>query len=233
MESIYYVMAWACHRRCKHCYEERFRPYVRGALGTVVAEAVHNFPSIFDHFPERFSYIDLADSPDADGQYKHRPGRVVLSGGESLLDAVRESVTYSVIERLQRRFAHQGGVKVVLHTTGDLLTDRIVGELLERGTYMISVASVAMTSTSASKAQPSSAPSWTGCPSCSSATACASQAWRRPRATGMRSKGRCTASSALRPICGSASCGRAAAPGRTTCRVPHWPTTSATAGRAG
>jgi hypothetical protein len=32
MESIYYVMAWACHRKCRHCYEDRFRPYVRGEL---------------------------------------------------------------------------------------------------------------------------------------------------------------------------------------------------------
>lgn len=142
MESIYYVMAWACHRRCKHCYEERFRPYVRGALDAVVAEAVRNFPRIVDHFPERMGYIDLADAPDAAGQYPHKTGRVVLSGGESLLDAVRESVTYPVIERLQRRYAGVGGVKVVVQTTGDLLTDRIVGELLERGVYMISVASV-------------------------------------------------------------------------------------------
>ncbi len=37
MESIYYVMAWACHRRCKHCYEERFRPYVRAELAGVLA----------------------------------------------------------------------------------------------------------------------------------------------------------------------------------------------------
>jgi len=142
MESIYYVMAWACHRRCKHCYEQRFRPYVRGALDAVVAEAERNFPRIIDHFPERMRYIDLADVPDATGQYPHKTGRVVLSGGESLLDAVRESVTYPVIERLQRRYAGQGGVKVVVQTTGDLLTDRIVGELLERGTYMISVASI-------------------------------------------------------------------------------------------
>jgi hypothetical protein len=142
MESIYYVMAWACHRRCKHCYEQRFRPYVRGALDTVVAEAERNFPRIVDHFPERMVYTDLADAPDAAGMYPQKTGRVVLSGGESLLDAVRESVTYPVIERLQRRYAGRGGVKVVLQTTGDLLTDRIVGELLDRGTYMISVASI-------------------------------------------------------------------------------------------
>lgn len=142
MESIYYVMAWACHRRCKHCYEQRFRPYVRGALDNVLAEAVRNFPRIIDHFPEQMRYTDLAAEPGVDGQYPQKTGRIVLSGGESLLDAVRESVTYPVIERLQARYARQGGIKVVLQTTGDLLTDRIVGELLERGVYMISVASV-------------------------------------------------------------------------------------------
>jgi MoaA/NifB/PqqE/SkfB family radical SAM enzyme len=139
MESIYYVMAWACHRRCKHCYEDRFRPYVRGELAGVVAEAKRNFPRIVDHLPERMRYIDLAEGP---GQHQEKTGRIVLSGGESLLDDVREAITYPVIERLQRRYAAAGGVKIVVQTTGDLLTDKIVAELLERGIYMISVASV-------------------------------------------------------------------------------------------
>ena len=39
MESIYWVLAWACHRKCRHCYEERFRPYGRGDLAAAVAEA--------------------------------------------------------------------------------------------------------------------------------------------------------------------------------------------------
>jgi hypothetical protein len=52
MESIYYVMAWACQRRCKHCYEERFRPYIRRALTDVGNEAMRNFPRIIDNFPE-------------------------------------------------------------------------------------------------------------------------------------------------------------------------------------
>jgi pyruvate-formate lyase-activating enzyme len=128
MESIYCVMAWACHRRCKHCYEDRFRPYVRGELAAVVHEAEHNFPRVIDHFPERMSYIDLAD---AEGSRREKVGRIVLSGGESLLDATRESITYPVIERLMQRYRAQGGVKIVVQTTGDLLTDRIVAELLE------------------------------------------------------------------------------------------------------
>lgn len=141
MESIYYVMAWACHRKCKHCYEDRFRPYVRGALESVVAEAERNFPRIVDNLPERFTYVDL-DDPQPDGTFPEKTGRVILSGGESLLDPVRERVTYKVIERLRDKYAAQGGIKVVVQTTGDLVTDAIVDDLLARGVWMISVAGV-------------------------------------------------------------------------------------------
>ena len=58
MESIYYVAAWACHRRCDHCYEDRFRPYVRGALEAVVREAEQNFPRIVDHLPELTARVE-------------------------------------------------------------------------------------------------------------------------------------------------------------------------------
>ena len=65
MESIYYVVSWACHRRCKHCYEDRFRPYVRGELDAVVREAVEGFPLIVDNLPERMTYLDRrAPRPD-------------------------------------------------------------------------------------------------------------------------------------------------------------------------
>ena len=141
MESLYYVMAWACHRKCKHCYEDRFRPYIRGELEAVVQEAERNFPRILANLPERFTYIDL-DDPRSDGTYPEKTGRVILSGGESLLDPVRERVTYKVLEGLRDRYAAQGGVKVVVQTTGDILTDAIVDDLLSRGVWMISVASV-------------------------------------------------------------------------------------------
>ncbi len=141
MESIYYVMAWACHRKCRHCYEDRFRPYIRGQLEEVVQEAERNFPRILANLPERFTYLDL-DDPRADGTFAEKTGRIVLSGGESLLDPVRERVTYKVLEGLRERYAAQGGIKVVVQTTGDLLTDEIVADLLARGVWMISVASV-------------------------------------------------------------------------------------------
>src|SRR4030095_8627279 len=43
---------------------------------------------------------------------------------------------------LRAKYAAQGGVKVVVQTTGDILTDAIVDDLLQRGVWMISVASV-------------------------------------------------------------------------------------------
>ena len=107
MESIYYVMAWACHRKCKHCYEDRFRPYVRGELEAVVAEAERNFPRIVDQLPERITYLDL-DDPRPDGTFPEKTGRIILSGGESLLDPVRERVTYQVIERAARQVRGAG-----------------------------------------------------------------------------------------------------------------------------
>ena len=141
MESLYYVMAWACHRKCRHCYEDRFRPYVRAELQGVVAEAERNFPRIVDNFPARFTYRDL-DSPLPDGTLPEKTGRIILSGGECLLDPVRERITYKVIDRLRQKYAAVGGVRIVVQTTGDLVTDRIIDDLLARGVWMISVAGV-------------------------------------------------------------------------------------------
>lgn len=141
MESIYYVMAWACHRKCKHCYEDRFRPYVRDALDLVVEEAKANFPRIIANLPERLTYLDR-EAPNSDGTLPEKVGRIILSGGECLIDPVREQVTYQVIERLGEKYRTQGGAKIVVQTTGDILTDEIVADLLGRGVWMISVASI-------------------------------------------------------------------------------------------
>jgi len=138
MESIYYVLSWACHRRCRHCYEARFRPYVRGALEAVVAEAENASPRVIAHLPDDFTYLDL-DAPcdDAPGGYRRRGGRIILAGGEVLLDPVRERVLYPALEALRERYAGQG-VRVVVQTTGDRVA--IVRDLLARGVWMISCA---------------------------------------------------------------------------------------------
>jgi hypothetical protein len=134
VESIYYVMSWACHRRCKHCYEERFRPYDSEEMKGVLAEAVANFPRIVDSFPDSMLYRDREDGGAT------KVGRIILSGGESLLDPIRENVTYKTIERLRAKYADRGGVKIVVQTTGDLVTPAIVDDLLSRGVWMISCA---------------------------------------------------------------------------------------------
>ena len=64
MESIYYVLCWHCHRRCKHCYEEKFRPYVRDELEAVVAEAERNFAALINNLPARMSYLEALAAAD-------------------------------------------------------------------------------------------------------------------------------------------------------------------------
>lgn len=140
MESIYYAMCWACHRKCKHCYEDRFRPYVRGELERVVAEAEANGPRIVANLPEDMTFLDL-DSPDPDAPegYVRKIGRIIVSGGEVLVEPARMRVLYPTLERLRDRYG-PGGVKLVVQTTGDLLTPAILDDLLARGVWMISVA---------------------------------------------------------------------------------------------
>lgn len=141
MESIYYAICWHCHRKCKHCYEDRFRPYVREALEAVVSEAERNAPRIIANLPERMTYLDRNDpDPDAPDRFREKVGRIILSGGEVLTEPVRERVLYPILEALRNRYAAVGGVKVVIQTTGDLVTEAIVDELLARGVWMISVA---------------------------------------------------------------------------------------------
>jgi len=141
MESLYYVVCWACHRKCKHCYEDRFRPYVRDALEEVVAEAERNAPRIIDNLPERMTYLDLGD-PLPDGRLPEKPGRIILAGGEILLDAVRSRVTLPTMRRLTARYKNNGGIRIIVQTTGDMLTEAMVDELLEAGVGMISIAGI-------------------------------------------------------------------------------------------
>ena len=133
MESIYYVMTFLCHRQCPHCYEDRFRPYHGADLDRVVAESRSSFEAIVDNFPDRMTYLDLADG------LREKRGRVILAGGEILLDPVREPVLYPALERLHTKYQDRGGVHLVVQTTGDVLTEKILGELLARHVDVVSV----------------------------------------------------------------------------------------------
>lgn len=141
MESIYYSICWHCHRRCRHCYEERFQPYSREALGSVVAEAERNAPRIIEHFPDRLMYLDRrTPDPAAPDGFRERAGRIILSGGEVLTDPVRERVLYPTVEAINAKYRSAGGAKIVVQTTGDLVTPAIIDDLLTRGVWMISIA---------------------------------------------------------------------------------------------
>jgi hypothetical protein len=139
MESIYYVLCWHCHRRCKHCYESRFRPYIRDELEAVVAEAETTFPNIIANLPERMTFLEENPDSSKSEDYIEKTGKIILSGGDVLTEPVRERILYPVLEALQEKYRDNGGIKVVVQTTGDLLTPKIIDELLSRNIWSISV----------------------------------------------------------------------------------------------
>ena len=118
VQSIYYVISWLCHRSCPHCYEDRFRPYYGAEREKVAAESRANFAAIIANFPERMKYTDRS----AGGESK--TGTIILSGGEVLLEPIRQPVLYPALEMLWDRY--RGDVNLVVQTTGDLVTKEIV-----------------------------------------------------------------------------------------------------------
>ncbi len=138
IESIYYVISFLCHRQCPHCYEERFRPYRGGELTAVLSEAQKNFPKIIEHFPEHMRFL-CPEAAGPDGKVPEMQGRIIVAGGEVLVPQVREPILYPALEQIREKYRSVGGVKMIVQTTGDLVTPSIVDELLERGVWMISV----------------------------------------------------------------------------------------------
>jgi len=138
MESLYWVLSWLCHRTCRHCYEDRFRPYYGDDLKKVVQQARESFPQVIRNLPERMTYLDH-NHPNPDGTLPEKRGRIILAGGEILLEPVREPVLYPALEMLRERYRDRGGVYLIVQTTGDIVNERIIQELLDRGVWMISV----------------------------------------------------------------------------------------------
>lgn len=141
LESIYYVISWACLRACAHCYDDRFRPYGPDQVKAQIVRATEDFPCIVDNFPETMEYVDL-EHQHPDGSFARKTGRIILSGGEVLLEPVRTGILYPILEKINERYRKGSGCKVVVQTSGDLLNPDIVSELLERNVWMISVSSM-------------------------------------------------------------------------------------------
>jgi hypothetical protein len=133
MQSLYWVLTWACHRKCAHCYDDRFRPYVRGALTDVVAEGQRAYDRVLANLPDDMSWTDAAG--------KRQPTLIVLAGGELLIDGVREALFYPVLEAIRRRWP-DAPPRLSVQTTGDILEPDHIDAMLSRGVTTIAIASI-------------------------------------------------------------------------------------------
>jgi hypothetical protein len=141
LESIYYAISWVCRRACPHCYDERFKPYPPLEAASLTEQSRTVYPQVVRSLPETMIYTDLEDQTE-DGTFRKKPGRIILSGGEVLLEPARTLVLYPLLELLYERYHESGGVRLVVQTAGDLLSPAIVEELLSRRVWMISVSSI-------------------------------------------------------------------------------------------
>ncbi len=133
MESIYWVLTWACHRRCVHCYDHRFRPYVRDDFARVVGEGQGAYQRIVANLPEDLTYLDR------NGLRKR--GQIIFAGGELLLDGVREELFYPVLDAVRARYGERSP-RLGMQTTGDILTLGHVREMIAHGVHTIAIASI-------------------------------------------------------------------------------------------
>lgn len=141
MDAIYWVLTWACHRRCAHCYDDRFRPYVRDDLRRVVGEGQAAYLKIIENLPDDFSVADPS-RPQADGTPGRRRGRLVMAGGELLIDGVRDELFYPALDALARRWTDGRGPALAVQTTGDVLTPAHLEAMLARGVTSFAITSV-------------------------------------------------------------------------------------------
>ncbi len=133
MQSIYWVLTWACHRKCKHCYDDRFRPYVRGALKEVVGEGQVAYERILANLPDDMSWVDQAGM--------RQRTTLILAGGELLIDGVREELFYPALRAIRARWGERAP-KISMQMTGDVLTPQILDECLALGVEGIAIASI-------------------------------------------------------------------------------------------
>ena len=63
--------------------------------------------------------------------------RLILSGGEPLAD---KKLLYKILDRLKEKY--QGETQIMLQTNGDLINERILDSLIEKGVTRIDIASI-------------------------------------------------------------------------------------------
>ena len=134
MQSLYWVLTWACHRRCNHCYDDRFRPYVKDALKDVVSEGQTRYDRIIANLPDDLTWLNAKTGERA-------RSLLVMAGGELLIDGVREELFYPALRALKKKYGSKSP-KISIQTTGDVLTPQYLDEILELGVESIAIASI-------------------------------------------------------------------------------------------
>lgn len=134
MQSIYWVLTWACHRKCKHCYDDRFRPYIRDALTEVVGEGQRAYEAVINNLPDDMTWVD-----EKTGNRERT--LMIMAGGELLIDGVREELFYPALDAIKARWGEKGP-RLSIQTTGDVLTEQILDEVLAKGVTSIAIASI-------------------------------------------------------------------------------------------
>jgi hypothetical protein len=122
VQSQFWVLRWAC----RHCYDNRFRPYLRGEPDSVVKEGVRACETVIENLPADLSWTD------ADGTRK--PTTIILAGGELLLDAVRKPLFFPVLATLQAKYSSAPQLP--------FRPPAILDNCLERGVSNIAIASI-------------------------------------------------------------------------------------------
>lgn len=134
MQSFYWVLTWACHRKCKHCYDDRFRPYVRDALKSVVGEGQAAYEKILANLPDDMTWRE----PETGRRHR---STLILAGGELLIDGVREELFYPALDAIRARWG-KAAPKISIQTTGDILTPDLLDACLARGVDGVGIASI-------------------------------------------------------------------------------------------
>jgi hypothetical protein len=134
LQSIYWVLTWACHRRCVHCYDDRFRPYAAAALARLVEEGRRAHPRILANLPDDPTWLN-----ERTGQRERT--QVTLAGGELLIDGVLDELFFPLLAGIRDRWG-SAGPTIAMQTTGDVLTAERLDALLARGVAAIAIASV-------------------------------------------------------------------------------------------
>lgn len=110
---------------------------MREEFQSLLASSQSSYKRIISNLPETFLYQD-PHHPLPDGRPSERIGRIILAGGELLIDGVREGLLYPCLDEIQNKYWGLEA-RITVQTTGDLLTLQYIEEMLERGVWMIAV----------------------------------------------------------------------------------------------